>query len=206
MDGQIDFDSDLGGLDEFAEKKGLEIEPNFSDDGTDDNLDLGGFEDALEEEKPAFADHEIQLDLPDELADISDLSPPKDEDNDFDGPSAAVSDDDDFDLNLNFAKNEVDEFDEPPAAVSDDDDFDDFGLNLNLDDLDGDFSLGSDDSRNDALKEEDDPLGDLSLDDIGLSTEEKPEGAERVAGSETEMDEDLDFSLDLGDLSLGDDK
>ena len=78
---------------------------------------------------------------------------------------------------------------------------DDFNLDLDLDQLDDDFSLTSDDEIDSS--DDEDVLGDLSLDDIGLS--HKDEAVEQPKKKEVDpmdMDADLDFDLDLGGIPL----
>jgi hypothetical protein len=146
----------------------------------DGGLDLGQFEDAFEDEDLAPEDEGLSIDLPDELSDISDLSAPAEEKS---GPAPA------------------------PAAEEELDEFGDFNLDLDMDDLNDDFSLTAD-ADNGGEKLEEDALADLSLDDLGLSeTEDQPEAAkqpEKAKKDEMDMDADLNFDLDLGGISLDD--
>jgi len=121
-DAGISFDDDFSG---FGDSEEQEEEDDFEinlNDGDDDNLDLGQFEDAFEEEQPEETD-EIALDLPDELSDISDLSAPEKE-----TASAAA----------------IESGDSSPAN---DDSMDDFNLDLDLEQLGEEFSLSSDDDE-----------------------------------------------------------
>lgn len=176
----ISFDDELDGFQHFDQSEdgiGLEI------DAEDDDMDFGQFDQAFEEQEPAL-DKEISIELPDELSDISDLSPPDDA----------------------IGGETPDSGDSPVAAMNDDD----FGLSLNLDELGDEFSL----SETENLQQEESPaaetgLGDLSLDDIGLADEEstpKSSSAPSGSGDFMDMDGDLDFDLDLGGLSLDKDK
>jgi hypothetical protein len=172
----ISFDDALG------EGEELEVAVDGEGDGEDDvGLDLGQFEDAFEGEDSAFGEDENQFDIPDELADISDLSAPAEE-----GDAAAFS---------------FDEPEESPVVgtAATGDGLDDF--NLDLDDLGNDFSLSSPEEKE--MQDDDMGLGSLSLDDIGiLDSKEKP--AKKEVDS-MDMDGDLDFDLDLDGLSLTDD-
>lgn len=165
----ISFGDDFDGFGDLEAEERLEVASEEDDD--DVGIDLGQFEDAFDEE-PAAADDAFSIDLPDELADISDLSAPP-------------------------AEETVAESQEPPAGS---DDYDDFGLDLELDDLDsGDFSLTSDEGDS----QSDDDLGDLSLDDLGLTDSEKKVPApKKTAHDDMDMDADLNFDLDLGGISL----
>jgi hypothetical protein len=175
-DAGISFGDELDGFGQLADEDGFELESN------DDEIDLGQFEDAFEnEEQQSGGTEEIDIDLPDELADISDLSAPAGDDLDKSEMYDGVSD-------------------EAPAEKNG---MDDFNLDLDLDQLDDDFSLTSDDEEGDSPG--DDVLGDLSLDDIGLShTEETKEAAKKKEVDPMDMDADLDFDLDLGGISLDD--
>ncbi len=174
-EGGISFDDDFGGLDELAEEDDFEI--TESEDGESIGMDLGQFEDAFEDEGPALGlgEEEIQLDMPDELSDISDLSSPV-------GEEALVGE------SLEDAEDELD----------------DFNLNLDLEDLGDDFTLSTSGEKS-LQDEDEVSLGELSLDDIGFSsTEEKAPAQQKKSPDAMDMDGDLDFDLDLGGLSLKD--
>jgi hypothetical protein len=145
-DAGISFGDEFSG---FADSEEQEEEDDFEinlNEDDDEGLDLGQFEDAFEEEEPQET-AEIALDMPDELADISDLSAPEKE------PAAAAA----------FERKET-----SPAA---EDSMDEFNLDLDLEQLGEEFSLSSDDDGETAADSgDDDGLGDLSLDDIGLSS------------------------------------
>ncbi len=182
-EGSISFGDDLDGFDAFGEEESFEIAAE-SDDDEDGGLDLGQFEDAFEDEEQD-RDDDISIDIPDELSDISDLSAPAKE-----TPEAVVT----------------------HATEGDSDEFGDFNLDLDMDDLNDDFSLTAD-GEEDLETLEEDALADLSLDDLGLSeteveVEDEPEMVEapqKTKKDETNMDADLDFDLDLGGISLDDD-
>jgi hypothetical protein len=135
-------------------------------------IDLGQFGDFEEEEVEEFEeDGEIEISMPDELSDISDLSAPGENDENIDAPQGG----------------------EPGSGNISGDGFD---LNLDLDDLDSNFSLSSEDDDGKEAS-----LGDLSFDDIGLSDEPAPAAPAPIKSSGfDDMDSDLDFDLDLGDL------
>lgn len=170
-------------FDAFGEDDSFEVaaESDYDEDG---GLDLGQFEDAFEDEEHEREGDDISIDIPDELSDISDLSAPADEE-----PEAAVA----------------------PAVEADQDEFGDFSLDLDMDDLNDDFSLTTDGEDGVETLEED-ALADLSLDDLGLTeteTESKDEpktveSPQKIKKDETNMDADLDFDLDLGGISLDD--
>lgn len=183
-----DFEDDLGGFEELAADEGFEIAPEEDSNEEESGIDLGQFEDAFEQQDSSLGEDEVQLDLPDELADISDLSAP-----------AAFSDDSEF------------SFDEPEetsdlAPEVDKEEMDDFSLNLELDDLDSDFSLSSPEEKGSQFQDDDMDIDSLSLEDIGLSdlSEETP-APQKKRDDLMDMDEDLDFNLDLGGLTLTDD-
>ena len=181
-EGGISFDDDLDGFDAFGEDESFEVAAE-SDDDEDSGLDLGQFEDAFEDEEQE-RDDDISIDIPDELSDISDLSAPTEEE-----PETIAA----------------------PTAEVDQDEFGDFNLDLDMDDLNDDFSLTTD-GEDGAKTLEEDALADLSLDDLGLTDAEdevkdEPEAAEspqKTKKDETNMDADLDFDLDLGGISLDD--
>lgn len=175
----LSFDEDLDDFDSFDDDQSPEID--FGED--DSSLDLDQFEDAFEEEAAPVLEEDVEIDLPDELADISDLSAPAAE---FDADSNIMAED-------------------GPVAGFSDADSNDFGLDLDLEEIGDDFSLADEEAEVAGIQQEDALLGDLSLNDIGLSEEEEPmatpTAVEESSGS-VDMDADLDFSLDLGGLSL----
>ncbi len=184
-DSEIDFEDDLGGLDEFAGEEGFEITLDDEGGGEGIGLDLGQFEDAFEDQEPDLGHHEIQIDLPDELSDISDLSAPAGGEDDFVEPEQSLM----------------------LGSGASQDELDDFNLNLDLDDLGDEFSLSSPEEK-DPQGVDDADIGNLSLDDIGLSDvdSDQTSSAQKKKGSDLmDMDGDLDFDLDLGGLSLTDD-
>jgi len=179
-DATISFGEELDGFSDSDSGDDFEISLDDEEEDEDAGIDLGQFEDAFEEEQPPGGE-EVTLDLPDELADISDLSAPAAEPEGFD------------------------EEPEPAPAAQQDDNADDFNLDLDLEleQLGDDFSLSSDKGGK-AESSDELGLGDLSLDDIGLSPDEAPEKKKQV--DPMDMDADLDFDLDLGGISLDDDK
>ncbi|MDX9896827.1 MAG: hypothetical protein RBS34_15360 [Desulfofustis sp.] len=136
-------------------------------------LDLGMFEDTSDEETFAFTDsgpakEPPRMEIPEELADISDLSPPEP------GKQHAATEP----PPLSFDEPETEEAPAItlPAAEPEDD--------LDFSTLDMDLGLGEDEPAAPAAK-----------------TTEKP--APRPG---PRMDDDLNFELDLGGLSIHDDK
>ncbi len=187
-DTEIDYENDLGGLDEFAEEEEFEIALDGEGDNEEIGLDLGQFEDAFDDQESPAGQDEIQLDLPDELSDISDLSAP---------------------AGVDFS---VAESEESPVlgTGASQDELDDFNLNLdlNLDDLGNDFSLSSPEEKELQGADDNSDIDNLSLDDIGLSdieSEQASPGKKKKGSDIMDMDGDFDFDLDLGGLSLDDD-
>ncbi len=174
----FNFDDDSSFADnDFEGSSGDDFSLN-SDEPEDGEIDLGGFEDAFEQERPE-SEGDIALDFPDELADISDLSQPEE---------SSVAEDDAFALDFDEKENEEDF---APALDGVEDDLN-LNLDLEMDSLDDKFTLSLDD---DEETEDGSVLGELSLDDIGLS--EKSSGEEkkkRVSVPDDDMDGDLDFT------------
>lgn len=143
------------------------------------SIDLGQFQNDLDDGETGLGDiftgsrsgEKVSLELPDELADISDLEPPQ----------RQVS--------------------PPPLQKSADrgksaESFD-FSLDLDLDGLDEDRPAPPPPVKT-AKKEE-----SLSFDAIDLSTAVRPGSASRKGGTDAmNMDEELNFDLDLGGLSI----
>lgn len=177
-DAEISFGDEFDGFSEDNDEPSNDFEIALDDDdGGEEGIDLGQFEDAFEEEQPDI-EEEISLDMPDELADISDLSPPQETD-EQEAPEVALKEE---------------------ASPVKEDSIDDFNLDLDLESLGEEFSLSSDE---DEATEDDDPLGDLSLDDLGFSTEDEViEEKPKKEPDPMDMDADLDFDLDLGGISL----
>ncbi len=185
-DFSFDGDSSFTGND-FEENSEDNVDFDLDSEEPDDGeLDLGGFEDAFEQEEPG-SEEDITLDFPDELADISDLSPPED--------PAIEKENDSFPLDLDGEENENDF---TPALKDVEEDFN-LDLDLDMDSLGDDFTLNLDDDEAEEGNGSS-ALGELSLDDIGLSEKEKKKTAPVL---DDDMDGDLDFNLDLGGLTLG---
>ena len=125
-------DTDTDGEIEFADDEQPSVvmsEDDEQDDEGEIEIDFSQFEDADEPEVNLFdeneledevrkdqaAQHSLKIDLPEELADISDLAPPARSIEEDDGPSEKPADTDFSDLDL-----------------------DDLNFDLGLDDLDGD--------------------------------------------------------------------
>lgn len=179
-DGEIEFNGryeEVGGeLQITTDDEEDEIDFQLDAEEDEGEIDLGQFGDFEEEEAEELEEAdtmeeegEIEITMPDEIGDISDLSSPSDEEK-------------------VVAQQESGE----EAQMSGDG----FDLNLDLDDLDSNFSLSSEDAEGKPAN-----VGDLSFDDIGLSDEPAPvKPALAKKGSLDDMDADLDFDLDLGDL------
>lgn len=186
-DADIAFGDELSGLDAMPEDESFELDLDGDEDDGVDGLDLGQFEDAFEEQESEPKFDEFELDMPDELSDISDLEAPQDE-----------------------VDEELDDTPEPmpeelPESSMAMEELSDFSLDLDLDELNEDFTL----TDTETVTESDTSSGleDLSLDDLGLTeTEEKPSGQDLSVDEDMNMDADLDFDLDLGGITLDDDK
>ncbi len=174
-DASISFGDEFEGLDSLAEDDNFELETDELVGEEDAGIDLGQFEDAFEEQEAAPLEDDVALNMPDELADLSDLEAPPEE------PEPMPED--------------------LPEPASEKDELGDFSLNLDLDELGDDFSLTEKEETGAA----EEALGDLSLDDLGLTEEEKEEPVEVDTG-DMDMDADLDFDLDLGGISLDKEK
>jgi len=173
IDFNLDEDEDVNDDDAALAQEFGEVE-SFGDDDDDLDLsaDLGQFEDVSEEDTFSFEDDDdaeeeletIPMDIPDELADISDLSPP-----DSSAAEEAV---------VEFEQAEKVE-DQSPAEPEDD---------LDFSNMDMDFDFGDVDEAEDIA----------AMDESVASSDTK-----RAAGiSPSDMDEDLNFDLDLGGLTI----
>lgn len=184
----IPLDDDLASLDVIAGEEDYDVA--MADDAGDEEagLDLVQFEDAFDVEESAFEEDEVQLDMPDELNDISDLSP---------SPTESQVEAIDLDGPIGKAINE-----EPAIGGPEPDDF---SFNLDLDEAGDEFSLSTPGEVGQKGTGDID-LDSLSLDDIGLSEPEESSTKAKTAPQDgMDMDGDLDFDLDLGGLSLTDD-
>ncbi len=165
----IEFDGGLEGEEDFSIALEDDIGEELTEKEESTGIDLGQFGE-FESDAPA-PDEEVEIRLPDELADISDLSAPEI----AGGEDVSASSETDVEDKLSG---------------------DGFEVKLDLGETDSDFSLSSTEE-----KQKDSLSGDLSLDDIGLSgketVEEPPAPKTNVVD---EMDSDLDFELDLGDI------
>ena len=149
---------------------------SLADDDSDGGIEfqLGGFDDDAElgdmdEEEESAPIQAVNIEVPDELSDMSDLEPPP-------------------------VLKEVEE----DALQGSESDLDlDLDLDLNL----GDEELGS--ATGEAKSVD---LADLSLQDLDFDVEEElPSIHKKADERKINLDEDLDFELDLGDLKLDDD-
>lgn len=197
VEGEEDGLSLDGGVDDFADleismddedeislelSKDEEIAIDLGQDNEEIAVDLDGFEDDVKIEEQVFdsssdgatekGEAEFEIEMPEELIDMSDLAPPV--------PSEG---------------SEPSTADSPDGSDS---------LNINLDNFD--FELESDAS--DSGKSADVTGGGetvLSLDDIDFSdTIGKPRKKSGKKAGPMDMDEDLNFDLDLGGLSIHD--
>ncbi len=206
LEGELDLvDPDLNILIK-EEEEGIEFHPDLSlksgFGGSDDDIaislneeefDMGAGDSEMEVDLSQFegislADgdggrggEKFSMDLPDELADISDLAPPALPQK----QKPAASEKRDLEEEMNFDMDHLD---------------------LKLDGLDMDFSLMSPDKGG-----KEDAVDSLSLDDIDASVSgenNKPPSSPTLKSSpaakaaEMDMDADLDFELDLGGLTI----
>jgi hypothetical protein len=193
--GEIDFNLDSG--DDADE--GLPIAGDFDevatfgedeDGGTDLSADLGQFEDVPDDDTFSFEDLDDEaeesvendapaMDLPDELDDISDLLPPE-------SPAA--------DEPLTEPLAEINQSEPMEAAAESGDDVPLAEPEDDLDFCNLDFEL------NGAEEAVSDQEG------VADTTAPAADPEEAYAAASVNMDEDLDFNLDLGGLTIKDDK
>jgi len=193
--GEIDFDLDSGDdADEDLPLAGdFDEVATFGDDedgGTDLSADLGQFEDVPDDDTFSFEDLDDEaeeseekdapaMDLPDELNDISDLLPPE---------SAAV----DKALTEPLAEMNQSEPMEGGAESGDDVPLAEPEDDLDFSNLDFDLN-GADEA-----------VGGQEA--VADTTAPAAEREEAYAAASADMDEELDFNLDLGGLTIKDDK
>ncbi len=194
MEGDIVFEDEdsMAAMELEAEDDDVAPESFDEDDDSEFELDFGQLEDTSEQEMAGFDESEETaiadeqpaedapaLEIPEELADLSDLAPP-----------AATGGSDD----------------EAPAKVTQEEDIDSLDIDaldfeLGLGGLEGDL-LGAAGEKKEAV---------LALDDIDFSEaladvdEEKLPAKPAAKSSGMGMDEELNFDLDLGGLSVHDD-
>lgn len=155
-------------------------------------IDMGQFEnsglemasdDNLQEEGIEIEDDGFDISIPDELSDMSDLEPP-----------ATIED-----VTVAPVMEEIPESPAPePAPALEDDEID-----LNLNDLDFDLNLdGLDGTKGPVAAQS--PVVDLDDIDFSDALDQGPVAEPAKQGSI--MDDDLDFELDLGGLSIHKDK
>lgn len=148
-------------------------------DGDEIEIDFSQFEDTAEDKKESFADEEIEID---EEGPVITLDMP-DELTDI------------SDLAPPPLQGEETVEDPDPAMEIDEDE----SLSLELDDLDFDLGLGDEDDS--AAKEDKEAV--LSLDDLDFTDALPASNSAPVKKSGSlDMDEDLNFDLDLGGLSI----
>lgn len=174
-DGEISLEPPV-----IAAKGGKQAEVEAEEDDGEIEIDLSQFEDPEEfkgknavTEKPKKADElSLSLDLPEELNDLSDLSPPGRKASAPKAPVEAQATPGDGELEIEGL---------------------DFDLGLNG--LEADGPTGGDPAKETVL----------ALNDIDFSETLAGKGGSKAAGkpaASADMDEDLNFDLDLGGLSL----
>lgn len=153
-------------------------------------IDLGQFQNDLDEGKAGLGgifggrkeDGKISLDFPDELSDISDLSPPhqKPPPPPVQKPAGKAEPSGDFDFSLDLDLNGLAE---RPAAAQP--------------------GKAAKEAKEIKATRTESKVASLSLDDIDLSPAVKPGGSPRKGPVDAmNMDEELNFDLDLGGLSI----
>ncbi|MFT5729207.1 MAG: hypothetical protein ACI8PB_003370 [Desulforhopalus sp.] len=199
FESDVDFSSDDAGeieiMSDSFEENGLEEEVTISPFEDDDvpegeiEVDLSQFEEVSDPEAAFLsADDDssgdtdadlFEISVPEELNDMSDLDPPE----------LAAEDDatDDFDLDLDL------NLDTGPVDL----DLDDLNFDLALDDIDPGEPVSAEPAQETVL----------ALDDIDFSEALSEDGgATGDDSSSMDMDGDLNFDLDLGGLSIHNDK
>jgi hypothetical protein len=170
-----DRDNEVSGKDEKS------VVDSVDSADSEIEMDLSQFEDteefdeAAEEPQKSQEKHEephLALDLPAELTDISDLAPPRRD-----------SKDDKAELQ-SFAKKDVSDLK-----------LDDLNFDLGLGDLGVNSAIGSNPAEETILA-----LDDIDFSETLTTTKSAPKSATKQAGAD--MDEDLNFDLDLGGLSI----
>lgn len=159
-------------LDEDEDPEGeIEVDLSQFEEVSDPEASFMKVDEAGEEEDGDV----MQISVPEELSDMSDLAPPARKEQVVE----VAEEDETMDLDLNLGDD------------SDDLELDDLNFDLELDDVDT--------SESAAL----DPVQEtvLSLDDIEFSGDLSAD-EERGGGDPNSMDSDLDFDLDLGGLSI----
>ncbi len=188
-DGDIDFNPD--DMMKKGSPAGLDRDDRITldDDGEEESddreieIDLSQFEDTSAEEEVGDGPQEkFSMDVPGELADLSDLAPPPPEEK---IPSARVGKGAEAEMGLDM-----------------------LDLDMNLDTLDTDFSL-TEQAREGAeegypgLSLDDIDLSDSSEDDQAApAPPPPPKAASAAKPQEMDMDAELNFDLDLGGLTL----
>jgi len=178
---EMEAEDDDAASESLDEADDSEFELDFGQLEDTSELEMGGFD---ESEKAAVADEKPAedapvIDIPDELADLSDLAP----------PAAAAAGDS-----------------EAPAKVTQKEDIDSLDIDaldfeLGLGGLEGDL-LGAAGEKKEAVL----ALDDLDFSEALADVDEKKSPAKPAAKSTgMGMDEELNFDLDLGGLSIQDD-
>jgi hypothetical protein len=172
---------DLDGLDEDYSIS-LDDDAEEESEDREIEIDLSQFEDTSAEESGVGGqDEKFSMDLPDELSDISDLAPPPPPEEIIPSDGGKKGADEEMGMDM-------------------------LDMDLNMDDLDTDFSLTTEEKEG-----AEEHFEGLSLDDIDLSDSSEtekpapptpPKSAPAAKPEEMDMDADLNFDLDLGGLTL----
>jgi hypothetical protein len=184
-DQEIEFNPE-GSLLEEGDDEGYSIALDEEDEEESEDkeieIDLSQFEDAATEEAGAGEKEEkFTMDLPDELADLSDLAPPPLPEEKM--PAGGVEKETNKEMELGM-----------------------LDINLDLDD-ESDFSLTSEEKEGSGKSFPELSLDDIDFSDTAKSeqppsqTPAKPAPA-AAKTDEADMDADLNFDLDLGGLTL----
>lgn len=174
--GEDELAFDLNDLPDFESELSI-------DDESQEEVDLGALEEGSDDEGGAT----LQIDLPEELGDISDLNQPA-TDAVSDGPTLTL-DDGDLDLDLNLEES----MDEGPIASLETED--DESLDLNLDD---DLDLSD-------VFTDDDPAEQSLVSEKETTGQPEPKQPQPKQFNESvDLNEEINFDLDLGDLKFDD--
>ncbi|MGL1931045.1 MAG: hypothetical protein OCC45_04720 [Desulfotalea sp.] len=188
-DGIVDFQEDFS-LEDDEPSAAVAVESPTEDEDFDLDFDFDLDE---EEDSESTPQDNVSLDIPEELDDLSDLSPVSDDKDDLD-----------LDFDLSFDDDDIDEPAKPAESFSLDLEEDDDDIEINLDeislDLDGLDDAPAAPAASAVLSKEVSSLDDINFSLPIESTETK---TPRQTGNSMDMDSALDFELDLDGLDLG---
>jgi len=195
FESDVDFSSDDSGEIEI-------MSDSFEENDLEEEVTISPFE---EGDAP---EGEIEVDL----SQFEEVSDPEAAFLSDDDDSSGDTDDDLFEISVPEELNDMSDLDPPELAAEDDStndldlDLDTGSVDFDLDDLNFDLALDDIEPGEDVSAEPVEETG-LDLDDIDFSeTLSEDGGATGDDSSSMDMDGDLNFDLDLGDLSIHNDK